>query len=291
LKLKEFGLNIKLSILQIKRRIMSNILLLYHSGSGSTKTVSEIFKSKLAVSHKVEMKRIHSNFDYNMLLEYDFILFGFPTYFWEPSTSMSRFVSKMPVYKRPLKAFVYTTCGLYSGNSLRIQIKKLHKKNIISVAHTRIKGPASDFIVFPFTIPSMFKYENHLSKKIDKSVTTINEQIVNKEILLKVPSFKWYVPMNNINKYPGKKFFFHYRDKLNILEDRCTNCNMCIKKCENNCWTEGNRFASYNNKNCEFCLGCVHNCPERAIVFSEKMVEKTRFNKKFYSRLVKQFPK
>ncbi len=32
-------------------------------------------------------------------------------------------------------------------------------------------------------------------------------------------------------------------------------------------------------------------CPTMSIVFSEKMMEKTRFNKKFYSNVVKQYSK
>jgi flavodoxin/formate hydrogenlyase subunit 6/NADH:ubiquinone oxidoreductase subunit I len=270
---------------------MSNVLILYHSGSGSTKTISEIFKSKLAVSHEVEMLHIHGDFDYNKLLEYDFILLGFPTYFWEPSTSISEFVSKMPVYERSLKAFVYTTYGLYNGNSLRILIKKLYKKNVISVAHTRIKGPASDYIVFPISMSSMFEYESNLSEKIDNSVNEINKQIKTTKISYKIPAFKLYVPINNTLKYPGKKYFYYYKDRLHNLEDRCINCNLCVKNCQFSCWTERESFPSYNNEKCEFCLGCVHNCPQKAIIFSKQMTDKTRFNKKFYSKFIKQFSK
>ncbi len=267
---------------------MSKILVLYHSGSGSTKAISEILKSKLSLFHEIEIQHIHADFDYNKLPAYDFILFGFPTYFWEPSSSISEFVSKMPIYERPLKAFTYTTYGLYNGNSLRILIKKLYMKNVVTVAHTSIKGPASDYIVFPFSIPSMFEYESHLSEKIENSVKKINAQINNSEISYNLPAFKWYVPINNINKYPGKKIFYHYRDKLHILEDRCINCDICVNQCERNCWVKGETVPTYTNDNCEFCLGCVHNCPNNAIIFSEKMTEKARFNKKFYSKFIEK---
>lgn len=267
---------------------MSKLLMVYHSGSGSTKAISEILKSKLTRFHEIDMQHIHPHFDYNTLPEYDFILFGFPTYFWEPSTSMMEFLSKMPVYERPLKAFTYTTYGLYSGNSLRILIKKLYMKNIVTGAHARIKGPASDYIVFPFSIPSMFEYESHLSEKIENSVKEINAQINNSDIPFNVPAFKWYVPINNVNKYPGKKFFYYYRDKLHILKDRCINCDLCVTKCHRDCWVQGEDVPTFNNDNCEFCLGCVHNCPNNAIIFSYKMKEKDRFNKKFYSKSLAQ---
>jgi NAD-dependent dihydropyrimidine dehydrogenase PreA subunit len=268
---------------------MSNILSLFHTGSGSTKTVAKLFKTKLNEFHNIEMQRIHQDFDYGKLSNYDFILIGFPTYFWTPSTSISEFVAKMPVYERPLKAFVYTTCGLYNGNSLRILVKKLFKKNLISVAHATIKSPASDYILFPISASSMFEYENGLSEKIDRSVSEINEQLRTAEISYKVPAFKLYVPFNNLLKGPGKKWFYYYRDRLHNLEDRCINCNLCVNNCQYNCWSEGENFPSYKSENCEFCLGCVHNCPQKAIIFSEGMTDKTRFNKKFYSKFLKQF--
>jgi len=268
---------------------MSKILLLYQTGSGSTKMIGKIFKSRLDRFHDIEMQQINLNYYYNKLLDYDFIILGFPTYFWEPSTSLSEFVSKMPVYERRLKAFVFTTYGLYNGNSLRILIKKLYRKNVISVAHTGIKGPASDYFVFPASMSSMFKYERHLSEKIDNLVNKINEQIKTAKISYKIPAFKLYVPINNTLKYPGKKYFYYYRDRLHNLEDRCINCNLCVNNCQFNCWTEGENFPGYNSEKCEFCLGCVHNCPKKAIIFSKQMIDKTRFNKKFYSKFLKQF--
>ena len=87
---------------------MSKILLLYHSGSGSTKMISKLFNSKLAGFHEIEMQHIHLNFDYTKLLHYDFIILGGPTYVWEPSALMSEFVSKMPVYERFIKSFIFT---------------------------------------------------------------------------------------------------------------------------------------------------------------------------------------
>ncbi|MBF0469029.1 MAG: EFR1 family ferrodoxin [Desulfamplus sp.] len=267
---------------------MSNILSLFHTGSGSTKTVATLLETKLKEFHNIEMQRVHQDFDYKKLPDYDFILIGFPTYFWTPSKFITEFVEKMPVYEHPVKAFVYTTCGIYNGNSLRILVKKLFNKNIIAVAHETIKGPASDYILFPVSASLMFEYENGLSEKIDRSARKINEQISNDKISYNVPAFKLYVPLNNLLKWPGKKWFYYYRDRLHNLEDRCTNCNLCVNNCRNNCWSEGENHPYYKSENCEFCLGCVHNCPEKAVIFSEGMTNKTRFNKKFYSKFLKK---
>ncbi len=108
------------------------ILIIYHSGSGSTRTISEIFKEKLSKLYEVYMIQVNPDFNYQGISDSDYLLFGFPTYHCEPSTSMLEFVEKIPLSKTPKKAFVFTTCGLYTGNCLRILIKKLIQKNIFN---------------------------------------------------------------------------------------------------------------------------------------------------------------
>ena len=61
--------------------------------------------------------------------------------------------------------------------------------------------------------------------------------------------------------------------------------NTCVKGCIRGCWKEGKEIPSFDPENCELCLKCVHNCPERAIVFSKAMVDRPRLNRKFYSGL------
>jgi len=78
------------------------------------------------------MVQVDSNPDYQAMTNYDFLLFGFPTYHCSPSTSMLEFVENMPAKDgEAQKAFVFTTYGLYTGNSLRILIR-LFKKRIFT---------------------------------------------------------------------------------------------------------------------------------------------------------------
>ena len=98
-----------------------SILIVYHSGSGSTRTIAEVFKTKLSHSYAVDIVQVGPNPDYQIMADYDFLLFGFPTYHCRPSTSMLEFVENMPVrVGGQQKAFVFITYGLYTGNCLRI---------------------------------------------------------------------------------------------------------------------------------------------------------------------------
>ncbi|MCJ7471194.1 MAG: hypothetical protein MUP02_00050 [Actinobacteria bacterium] len=78
-----------------------------------------------------------------------------------------------------------------------------------------------------------------------------------------------------------------------ILKDRLSShCEVdLLKICpdfdygKRNCWSEGKDFPLINTGKCEFCLKCVHNCPGKAIIFTEKMKDSPRLDKIFYNKL------
>ena len=50
-----------------------------------------------------------------------------------------------------------------------------------------------------------------------------------------------------------------------IMTDRCTGCGICQKVCPIGNITLENAKAKRINNKCDFCLGCVQNCPFKAI--------------------------
>jgi len=54
-------------------------------------------------------------------------------------------------------------------------------------------------------------------------------------------------------------------DKGFFAEERCTGCGICVKSCPmgNISLTEAGRPLWHGS--CEYCLGCIHACPEQAI--------------------------
>jgi len=281
------------------------ILIAYHSGSGSTRVICEVLKEKLTTDFNVELHNIYE-FDKALLSTFDFIIIGFPTYHCKPSESIIEFVESLSPLKAAKNAIVLSTYGLYSGNSTRILVRELLKKNIITVNHLGIRGPASDgVLMMPPWISFMFNYERFSLTKIKYTVDIVKKfiQIIPLQENVKIPLYKWYVPLNNIARFFGERSYENLKMCISADPDICSNCGLCIRNCGRKCWTSnGSENAvehksstkgppSFNHQNCEFCLKCVHNCPVRAIKFNDKMSKMPRLNKTFYDNLKKRLLK
>ena len=267
--------------------MQKKILIVYHSGSGSTRTISEILRDRLSNNYKVDFVKICPDFDYKKLSYYDLVLLGYPTYYFKPSLSTSEFVDNMLVFRNKIQFHIFTTYGLYSGNSIRTLVSILLQKNAIVIAYTQIRGPASDgVLLLPSFLKLFFRYERKAKIKVNKIIGEIKGFLKNPGKIPKIPLPRWYSPITGLfSKQIHGIDYSAYKKNLKVLEDRCTNCTVCVGNCIRNCWTEGKDFPSISTNNCEFCLKCVHNCPTRAIIFADKMKDSPRLNKSFYKKL------
>lgn len=262
------------------------ILILYHSGAGSTKTLSEIFY-KMLDSYPVDISPINLEYDYRTLRNYSFIIFAFPTYHCSPSLSMMEFINNMPVFDEPQKAFAFTTCGLYSGNTLREFIHGCMPKNIVIGGCSIYRAPASDGALLLPPLSFMFRYERNIVHNITKDIDNIENIIRSDHIENIYPHYKLYTILNYPNKILGKSF----KPKIKLLNSDCVNCGKCVDGCIRHCWVKGTKHPEYNGANCEFCFRCIHHCPKGAIEISEKTKTRCKLNDDFYKFLKEEIIK
>jgi len=194
---------------------------------------------------------------------------------------MMEFMKKMPIFKQPKRAFAFTTCGIYSGNSLRIFVKKSLTKNLVICGYSVYKAPATDGALILPAVSFMYNYEKKIALKIKLDIDKIRQIIESKSAKFKYPRFKLYTILNFPNKVLGKA----YKHDIQLLKEYCKNCNRCINNCIRDCWKQGEIYPEYNNRNCEFCFRCVHHCPSEAIIISAKTRKKPKLNEKFYNDL------
>ncbi len=265
----------------MNNNLSKKALILYHSGAGSTKFTSQMIEKELSESLHVKTESINFNYNYSKLYDYDVLIFGFPTYHCEPSTSIMEFLEKTEMLNLKIKTFFFTSYGLYTGDCSRIFYEKLKEKNFEILDFAEFKSPASDGVLM---LPSSIRFMFNFGKDYLKNIKHFCEKIKNFQTLKerKKPKKKWYVPLNDVAKIYGQRYYDKMRDNMHIKKRDCTNCNLCVKVCDRGCFTKNVQTPNLNTSNCEFCLACIHYCPEKAIIFSDKMTTKPRLDRKFF---------
>lgn len=177
---------------------MKKILLLYFSGSGSTKMISEVLEIKLkSKNYQVDLIEITPSLNQKVIDNYDFFILGVPTYNGHPPKTVLNFIEKVQYQNNSKRVFLFATYGLYVVNNLRIVAKNLFKKNIRTVGNTGFRGPASDgVLLFPSWIKFMFIYEKNIKTKINLALKNIDLLFNNKTAKTKIPCYKWYAPLD-----------------------------------------------------------------------------------------------
>ena len=246
---------------------MKRVLILYHSGVTNTRMVAE------KVFH-----RIYNTFDTKMysveqmpcdieLNEYDSIVIGFPTIHATPSKRILEFINGFSKLTKPLPAFIFTTCGLCSANTLRIFAKHCIAKNIIPVLNSSYRCSATDGALIAPWMDILFRHEKGLDEKIDKDCACYIKLIQSNHIQLSVPRFKLYSIINYPNKFLGQ----HLPIKIYLHKNKCIKCEKCIHNCPSAALTKDNDdYPKYIAQNCEKCLRCIHKCPQLALSLSKK---------------------
>jgi len=243
---------------------MNKIAILYYSGVGITKTIASYMynylKNKTAVDiYSIDELPVDFSFD-----NYSKLIIGFPTIHTEPALPIKWFVQQLDKHTKKLPTFVYTTCGLYSGNTVRIFCKIIIEKNLIPTYTRSYRCPATDGSLLTPNIKRWHSYEKGLSLKIKQDLDNFLGMT---EVCSKIPKLKWYSALNYPNKFAGQ----HTHFKIYLHENKCAKCRRCIKKCPvGACVEDINQLPIIDNKKCINCYRCIHHCPQLALSLSKR---------------------
>jgi|GEM_PF-1839610 len=283
------------------------ILNLFYSGTGSTRFVSKLLQEKLRSldRYDITVKEISlRNFPYEILSNYDYVFLGSPNHFMAPSRTMKEFIAAMPVYKKTVKMVYYFTTAAIPGNHARKFIKMIMPKNVFVIKALCIKAPGCDFLAFlPKSVCNRVEpgkpvigipaacVDEKLHEKINELVNCISKPLPQKQ---EIPSPK--LSLMFVLPISSQMDHFLYIKRipyLRILPERCINCQTCVKTCVRKCFSvnDSSEHPKLDTSNCEFCLGCVHHCPQNAIIFADYMKDVPRFNDSFFEKLGEQVSK
>lgn len=257
-----------------------NTLIIYHSGVGNTRFIANILFNQLKTKTNVMIKSIEEISDNFEIDEFDNYIIGFPTYHASPSQSIIKYLNSVRPLSKNKPVYIFTTCGLYSANSLRIFVKKCVLKNLMPVLHCSYRCPATDGTLLAPNIKRLFKFEKDIIIKIENEADKIINEFYKTHHKVKFPRFKLYSIINYPNKLAGHYF---YKPTIHLHKSKCTKCGKCIKDCPNNCFlTDKDNSPIYRKENCEYCYRCIHHCPSKALSLKKNRTVTKQLNDKFF---------
>jgi len=240
---------------------MNEVLVLYYSGVGNTKRVAEIITSNISAQYNVDIysvEKLPDNFSIN---QYKAIIIGFPTIHSSPAKPILEFLNNITKLENVVPTYVFTTCGLYSANSLRIFGKISVMKNMAPIINRSYRCPATDgMLLVPF-LKYLFVDEKNLHQRVKKdSFEFMN--LIKMPLRINIPRTKVYSILNYPNKLLGQRFPF----KIYLHKEKCVRCGKCISNCPVKAYKiDDNGFPIIDKSKCISCYRCIHHYTERAL--------------------------
>lgn len=247
---------------------MEKVLILYFSGVRNTKCVAECMCFNLQKYCDVYINSIEDVSNDINIGQYDKVIIGSPTIHSEPAVPMKNFLKSICRLNNPIPAFLFTTCGLYPENVLRVFSKLCLEKNIIPIMYSTYRCSATDGVLL---FPALKYFWNNERKINEKIVMDLNRFVVGKLVEPKIPKYKWYGILNFPNKWIGQHFHF----KIYLHKEKCTKCSKCILNCPMQAIEEsGNGYPRINRAKCINCYRCIHYCPNKSLSLFQKKTHK-----------------
>lgn len=248
---------------------MKPLLIIYFSGAGNTKAVSEYIKRCADEKYAAEIYPVEKLPDDFSFERYSAVIIGTPTYHSEPAKPLMDFVGRISP-NRNIPAFIFATCGLYPENCLRILGKKCLEHSVVPIYYASYRCSASDGILLAPFMKCWFKNEKGLSEKIKKDVSIFFGRLKS-QAKADMPRYRWYAPLNYPNKMLGKAVTF----PIYLHKDRCVKCGKCEKNCPQSAVSNKDGYPVINRADCINCYRCIHHCPGMALsLYKNRAVEK-----------------
>ncbi|MCL2414259.1 MAG: EFR1 family ferrodoxin [Bacteroidales bacterium] len=238
---------------------MKNIRIDYYTGTGGSQLIAERLAEKLkAENNNVVVNRIYrADIKETRTFDVDYYILIFPVHSFNPPSTIFEWAKHLTANR--CKTAIISVAG--AGNALtntacRYKTRKLLKKRGFDVIY-------QDMVRMPNNwknVPEKPKYICLLSKlptKIEKIAQAIATEKRGRKLIYWIDYL--LTPLGRTAQNSTHKF----GNGINVL-DSCTSCGLCAKNCcSSNIKMEAN-LPKFENR-CDMCLGCVYNCPEKAL--------------------------
>lgn len=265
----------------------ARISFLYHSGSGGTRLVAELLGEMLARKHRTRVTSIHDSESTDAISTSDILVFCFPTYYLQPSSSMTEFIENLAPFDSPRTAFLVATAELYTENCIRACALWLKRRGVKVAGSMAIRAPGSDVtcLVPAWLCPWLYRFERGFPGKLVSVAGQIDALATSDCPPERIPAYKWYTPFTQLLQILFFDRLDLWRNKIRILPQRCTQCDACVADCDRKAWIREGDGLHHLPERCELCTRCIHRCPRKAIVLIEGLKDNPRLDRRLYRRL------
>ncbi|NHJ48540.1 MAG: hypothetical protein FK733_12215 [Asgard group archaeon] len=244
-----------------KEKENKSIAILYFSGTGNTKAITDLISKELSKKISVTVIKVEDiikgNRDFDVE-QYDTIGFGYPIHGFDAPTIIYQYIKSITETSNK-NTFIYFTCAgpVYFNSNSTLKLKRKLKKKGYNVFYERIFYMPANFLT---------PYKKEICKQlynaaIPKTKQMANDLLEEKSRLRKDPYFLrllfgWMYYFEKLGwKFIGKDF---------KVRKSCNLCKKCINTCPRDNIILKNNKIKFKMK-CGGCYRCVYTCPENAI--------------------------
>lgn len=241
-----------------------NTSIFYFTGTGNSRAVAERIQSNLGDCTLSNL----ADYDWKSPILSERVGIVFPVYFWGIPNMVRKFIQTAN-FPKNCTIFAVATYGGSPGNALPITKSLLEERGFSLQSGFHVKMP-DNYIVF-IKVPEPERQKEVILRS-RKKLDMMSEWIAkNNSTRIKVANPFVAIYHNTFRKG------FATRDKNFTVDNRCTSCGKCVSVCP-----AKNITLDYGkpvwHHHCEYCLGCLHSCPQQAINYGKKTVKKRRYS-------------
>lgn len=235
-------------------------MIFYFTGTGNTGYVaSEIAKANNDTA--ISISKLMNTGD---LLEFtlkddEMIGFIFPTYAYAPPKIVVDFIRKIKFANfNHHYVFSVATCGVRSGNALRVVQKEMDDKGIT------LKSGFS--IIMP---NNKLRHGDEGERAVERAkFEKAKDEISRINRLLKERRHGVFEGIEAIQSRLSRSEFYHGDTEKFVVSKDCTACGRCEDLCQSHVVKVVGGKPMWDGACC-LCWACVHNCPKNAIQYGQ----------------------
>jgi ferredoxin len=264
-----------------------SVAVIYFSGAGGTALVARLLADLLRDGCEVAEASVADPSASSLAAESDFLVLCYPTYYLRPAPSFADFVASLGPLAPRRPAYLVTTYELYSENSLRACALALRERGIDAVGWKAIRAPGTDVtcVVPHWLSPWLYRFERAFPRKLLSIAAEIRSLAGKGTARASLPQPKWYTPFAQALQILALNRFDLLKYRFIVLRDRCTLCGACASACGRGALRISGGALVHDPGRCEFCCGCIHRCPRRAIVLLRALRDGARLDAARYEAL------